>query len=156
MNRLSIAAAFALLVAPQFASSTEAAPPARIARHGTLQVTAQFTMSSTFTTPVRCSATANPNADARGATTEAVVMTGQQLTFNGQTATCTLSLDYNFDNIDPISGITVTLDVSTDTTATFVGRDLNTGLVVMDRSWSMIIGQPANGDTAVNFGALVL
>ena len=83
-------------------------------------------------------------------------MTGQQLTFNGQTATCTLSLDYNFDNIDPISGITVTLDVSTDTTATFVGRDLNTGLVVMDRSWSMIIGQPANGDTAVNFGALVL
>lgn len=156
MNRLSIAAAFGLLVAPQLASSADAVQPARIARHGTLQVTAQFTMSSTFTTPVRCSATANPNVDGRGATTEAAVTTGQQLTFSGQTATCTLSLDYSFDNIDPVSGITVTIDVSTDMTASFVGRDLNTNLVGMERSWSASIGQPANGDTAVSFGALVL
>lgn len=155
MNKISIAAGAALLLIPQLLPPTAANAASG---KGTVHVTATFTKSSDFSLPVRCSVSINPNGGpGRAVASEQAMSQGQELSFSGNSASCDITMNYGFDNIDPDQGITVSVDIESDAKAQFTGASVNTNFIGMSRTWSTSIGNPANGATTdVPFGNLTL
>lgn len=151
MNRLSIAAILSLLIMPVAAHS------ATVSRHGTLHVSAQFTKSSSFSTPVRCRISANPDG-AGGSTDAGTPLLGEEIKFDRTTGvgSCDITLPYSFEDIDRSIGVTVNIYVDTAFQARFSDGNLTPNFQGMGRSWEISIGIPSNGKTTVNLGNIIL
>jgi hypothetical protein len=129
-------------------SPADATPRATVAKFGRIHVVVTFTKKQAFTLPVRCGVTLqNLNSTTF---TYSQASRSEPLGFSGNTAKCTIDIDYDWPEADNMSGISVTLDLNNITTNPAANADLIT------RNWTKIIPVPAANGGIVNvaFGNL--